>query len=311
MSARRISLLYRDVDRLPYLHALARCARAYDLEIELVRHRQTGPEDWSEKLKRGEVDAISENYWALQRFRAAGEPFVTVASSAHEWLEWLLVRPGIASLEDLRGKRIAVRDVGPQRSYPGVVLRRLGLAGDVEQVLVTEKENGRWGMWKAVVDGRCDAFFMQPAYGDAALAAGLRPIAVPPFAFEGGYIIPTLTEAYVAANPETVRGLVFAMFDACRRAKHESGWLLEVTKADSLGDLAEHFDFQDDAEVERFVAHQIDEIAEIPIPAPAGLVNALEIAKAQYEIPDGFNPLVMWDLSFVREALASTAIKGR
>jgi ABC-type nitrate/sulfonate/bicarbonate transport system substrate-binding protein len=308
---RSLSLLYRDVDRLPYLHGLARCARAYDLEIELVRHRQTGPEDWSEKLKRGEVDAIAENYWALQRFRAAGEPFVTVASSAHDWLEWLLVRPGIESLEDLRGKKIAVRDIGPQRSYPGVVLRQLGLADDVEQVLVTEKDTGRWGMWKAVVDGRCDAFFMQPAYGDAALAAGLLPIGYPPFAFEGGYIIPTLTEAYVAANRETVRGLVFAMFDACRRAKTEPGWLLEVTKAEALGDLAEHFTFANDGEVARFVAHQIDEIAEIPIPTPAGLVNALEIARAQYTIPGGFNPLVMWDLSFAREALAATTTRGR
>jgi hypothetical protein len=304
LSARHISLLYRDVDRLPYLHALVRCARAYELEIDLVRHVQAGPEDWAEKLKRGEVDAISENYWGLQRFRAAGAPFVTVASSAHAWLEWLLVRPGINSLADLRGKKLAVRDTGPQRSFPTVVLRKLGMLDDVEQVLVTEKAEGRWGMWKAVVDGRCDAFFTQPAYGDAPLAAGLHPIEYIPFAFEGGYIIPTLMEDYVAANPDAVRGLVFAMFDACNRAKHEPGWLLEVTRAESLDALAEHFTFADDAAVQRFVMHQIDEIAEIPIPTLDGLSNALEIVKVQYPgSVDGFNPMEMWDLSFARQAL--------
>jgi len=306
LSARHIRLLYRDVDRLPYLYALVRTARAYDVEIELVRHVQAGSEDWGERLKRGEIDAISENYWGLQRFRSAGAPFITVASSAHAWLEWLLVRPGINSLDDLRGKKLAVRDTGPQRSFPTVVLRQLGLIDAVEQVLVTEKAEGRWGNWKAVVDGRCDAAFIQPAYGDPGLAAGLHPIDYIPFAFEGGYIIPTLMEDYVAANPDTVRGLVFGMFDACRRAKTEPGWLLEVTRAEALDELAEHFSFSNDAAVERFVMHQIDEIAEIPIPTLQGLSNALEIVKVQFpgQVTDDFNPLVMWDLSFAREALA-------
>jgi hypothetical protein len=304
LSVRHISLLYRDVDRLPFLYALQHCALGHELEIELVRHVQAGPEDWGEKLKRGEVDAISENYWGLQRLRAAGAPFVTVASSAHAWLEYLLVRPGINSLDDLRGKKLAVRDTGPQRSFPTVVLRQMGLFDDIEQVLVTEKAVGRWNMWQAVVDGSCDATFTQPAYADAPLAAGLHPIEYIPFAFEGGYIIPTLTEAYVAANPATVRALVFTMFDACRRSKHEPGWLLEITRNEALDDLAEHFTFADDAAVQRFVLHQIDEIAEIPIPTLEGLMNAKAICNVQFPgTVDGFNPAIMWDLSFAREAL--------
>jgi hypothetical protein len=50
--------------------------------------------------------------------------------------------------------------------------------------------------------------------------------------------------------------------------------------------------------------HQIDEIAEIPIPTLDGLSNALEIVKVQYPgSVDGFNPMEMWDLSFARQAL--------
>src|ERR1700733_9232224 len=157
MSPNRMTLLYRDVDRLAYLCPLKRVAAEKGLEIELVRHRQAGSEDWAERLLRGEIDAIAENYWGLQRFRPGGAPFVTVASSAHEWVEWLMVRGSIASIEDLRGKRFAVRDHGPQRSMPAVVFGHWGLLADIEQVVILDKEVGRWGVWKAVADGRCDA----------------------------------------------------------------------------------------------------------------------------------------------------------
>jgi hypothetical protein len=305
MSERHLTLLYRDVDRLAYLCALKRCAGVYDLDIELVRHRQVGSEDWGQKLIRGEIDAIAENYWGLQRFRAEGAPLVTVASSAHLWQELLLVRPGIESLIDLRGKKLAVRDHGPQRSFPAVLFGQLSLLDDIEQVVVDEKDLGRWGVWKAVTDGRCDACFMTPAYADAPLAAGLREIHYPPFPFEGGHIIPTTTEAYIAENPATVAALVSAMFDANHRIHAEPEWLLEVVKTDCLDDLREHFTFDDDAAVRRFTDTVAKEIGPLPIPTLLGLRNAVEVARLQYDGLDDFNPLPMWDLSFAREALAA------
>ena len=69
-----ICLVYRDVDRLPYLYALQACARADGLEIELERHVQSGPEDWGERLKRGEIDALAENYWGCNAFVLPGCP---------------------------------------------------------------------------------------------------------------------------------------------------------------------------------------------------------------------------------------------
>lgn len=305
-----ISLLYRDVDRLPYLHALRRCALAAGLDVRLVRHVQAGSEDWSEVLRRGEVDAIAENYWALQRFRAAGEPFVTLASAAHRWMELLLVRPGIRSLEDLRGKKVAVRLTGPQASFPKVLFARLDLLDDIELVIYSEKETGRWGHWKPVVAGDCSACFMLPSYADAALAAGLTAIASPEFAFDGAHIIPTTTEAYVAANRETVRGLVGAMFEASERIASEADWLLEIVRADCLDALREHFPLAGDAEIALFTERQRAEIAPVPIPTLEGLRNAFDVARAQYETLEGFNPLLMWDLSFARHTFAARARGG-
>ena len=198
-------MLYRDVDRLPYLYGLRRCAAQRGLTIELVRHKQAGKEDWGQALRRGDVESIAENYWALQRYRAAGIPFVTVASAAHQWVEVLLARPGIRSLTDLRGKKLAVRLTGPQRSFPRVVLERAGLLDAVEIVELSENDTGRWGHWKQVADGSCDACFMLPAYADGARAAGLVEVPYGTFPFDGAHIIPTTTEAYVAAHPDNDR----------------------------------------------------------------------------------------------------------
>jgi hypothetical protein len=294
-------MLFRDVDRLPYLYGLRACAQARGLDVTLVRHQQAGKEDWGQTLRRGDVEAIAENYWALQRYRAAGVPFVTVASAAHRWVEVLLARPGITTLADLRGKKLAARLTGPQASFPKVVLGRAGLLDAVEIVTYSENDTGRWGHWKSVADGTCDACFMLPSYADAARAAGLVEVPFGAFPFDGAHIIPTTTEAYVASKRENVRLLVEAMFDACERVTNDPAWF-RARFVEALADLREHFDLPDDAAIDRLCAIQRDEIGTVPIPTPQGIENAYDVALLQYPELAGFNSLVMWDLSFARAA---------
>ena len=297
-----LSLLYRDLDRLPYLLALRGAARARGLELDLVRHRQIGNEDWGELLKRGEVDGIAENYWALVRYRAAGEPFVTVASASHWWREALLARPGIASLDDLRGRRFAARATGPQIWFPGVFLKRAGLADEVEIVQVSERETGRFGNWKRVASGDCDACFVTRLYIDEALAAGLREIPHPAFAFEGGHVIPTVTEALIRRNPDAVQLLVSAMFDACAHLSADPERMLPFTEL-ALEGLREYTALETPDEIARLSRRLGAEVAALPIPLLEGTINSLEIASARFPELADFNPFIMWDLSFARAAL--------
>jgi ABC-type nitrate/sulfonate/bicarbonate transport system substrate-binding protein len=297
-------MLHRDVDRLPYLIALRRCAQAHGLELDIIRHQQAGKEDWGETLRRGSVDVIAENSWALQRYRAKGVPFVTLASAAHEWRELLVARPGITSLADLRGKKLAARLTGPQASFPKVLFERAGLADDVEIIVYAEKDTGRWGHWQKVADGSCDACFMLPSYIDPAHAAGLRDVPYPAFAFDGAHIVPTTTEAFLAANRAAIRTLVESMFDANARINADAAFFrdcaMEVREA-----LLEHFSFDDEASFERFCAVQRAEIAPLPIPTAQGIANAYDVALPQFPDVAGFNSLEMWDLSFAREILNS------
>jgi hypothetical protein len=297
-------MLHRDVDRLPYLIALRRSAHARGLEIEIRRHQQSGTEDWGENLRQGAVDVIAENSWALQRYRAKGVPFVSLASAAHEWKELLLARPGITTLADLRGKKLAARLTGPQASFPNVLFERTGLWGEVEIIVYSEKETGRWGHWKKVADGTCDACFMLPSYVAPAYAAGLHDVSYPAFAFDGAHIVPTTTEAFVAGNRATIHTLVESMFDTNARIHADYLWFRDCA-SEAREALLEHFTFHDEASFVQFCNVQRAEIAPLPIPTAHGIANAHDVAVPQFPDVAGFNSLEMWDLSFAREILNS------
>jgi ABC-type nitrate/sulfonate/bicarbonate transport system substrate-binding protein len=298
----KMRMLYRDVDRLPYLYGVRHYAEKRGLDLTLVRHRQTGREDWGEKLRRGEVDVIGENYWALQRYRSQGVPFVTVASSSHIWTEVLLAAPDIAGIPDLRGKKVAVRLTGPQHSAPAVLLKRAGLFDSVELAVYSEPETGRWGHWKKVADGTCAACWMLPLYAAEARAAGLIEIPYEPFIFEGGHVVPTMTESYIAGNREAVRVLVEAMFDACERVDNDAAWFRERV-VDAIDELHErHPEITSDGDIDRAAKILRAEIAAIPFPTAEGIKNAYDVATLQFPEIEGFNSLLMWDLSFARSA---------
>src|SRR5262245_44176057 len=154
-----LNVLYRDTDRIPYLFTLRETAKRQGLDLNFVRSSPANP-GWADKLEKGDVDFIAENYWGLQAFRARGTPFITVASIVNRMTEMLLANDSVRSVDDLRGKKFAVRGGGPQLFLPGLWLKDLGLDRVVEQVVIPDSEVGRWGHWKKVANGECAACFM-------------------------------------------------------------------------------------------------------------------------------------------------------
>lgn len=303
-----LTVLYRDVDRAPYLYTLRHCARTYGLEIELRRVDpavpKTGPSgaEWGRLLEHGDVDVIAENYWGLMTYAALGVPFLTVASTAHRWLELLLAAPEIGEVGTLSGRRFAVRDTGPQALFPGLWLADLGLDKDVEQVLVPQRETGRWGHWQRVADGDCAACFMSPLYAGPALAAGLTPLPHDGYDFEGAHVTLTTTEQVVAERRSAVQRLVDATFDASVLFRDDHGAAMDIIAGDCITLLAEHFDLPDMSSVERLYGLLREEVAVHPVPTAEGIRTAHRLRARTSPEMAGYNPLLMWDLSFAREA---------
>lgn len=307
-----LRLMYRDVDRTPYLYVLRDCALQLGLQVELVRHLSssiTGApnEDWAELLNREVVDFLVENYWGLQSYRQRGYPFVTVAANVDRFTDKLLVRPGVSRVEELRHTRLAVRPTGPSALFPSMWLEDNGLAGDVEEVVIPESETGRWGHWKAVASGICDACFMSPLYEGPARDAGLSEVPIDPYPFAGGNVTATTTEHIAASKQEAIQQLVDAMQMANDTFRTNPAAVVRVICEDAAPPLREHFTF-DAGLPERFHRVLRDELAERPFPTAAGINNAHRIRfRTNPELRD-FNPLLMWDFSFARRSPARRAI---
>ncbi|HLH22330.1 MAG TPA: ABC transporter substrate-binding protein [Chloroflexota bacterium] len=310
-----LNVLYRDVDRMPYLLTLRQCAADRGLTLNLVRSSPAYP-GWAERLEGGDVDVIAENYWGLQTYRARGSPFVTLASVVSRMTEMLVADASVRTVDDLRGKRLAVRGGGPQLFLPALWLTDQGLMGEVEQVVIPDEEVGRWGHWTKVADGTCQACFMAYLYADQALAAGLHEVPTEPYYFEGMNVTLTTTERLVEERRADLQALVDATFDATRVFKTDPATVLAIMRGECRELLAEHFDVSADAQIVRLYEILRDELADVPVPTLAGVRNALRIVRgepagrpqrgsAHYEdnvVPESFNPLLMWDLSFARAA---------
>ena len=205
-----VKVLYRDDDRLPYLCAIQHCATRFGLDIEL---RQATGRAFGEVLEAGEVDVLAENYWGLQSFRAGGAPFVSLATSVSHLNEQLYVHPSVHRIEDLRGKRFAVRSIGPQQYITDLWLTDMGLADDVEQVIISEPDVGRWMHWKLVLEGEFHGCFVTNSYADAPREAGLPLIPTERYPFLGNVTL-TATESFTKERAAVAQALVDAAFAA-------------------------------------------------------------------------------------------------
>ena len=293
-----IRVLWRDADRLPYLYTVRHAATAYGTEVVLER-----PEgrEYAELLFDGRGEVLAENYWNQQLNRAKGMPLVSIAAAVTTINERLYVRSGVTSLDELRGKRIAVRDARPTNLIDPLWLRRAGLM-DVEIVLVPDSE-GRWMPWQRVVAGDCDAAVVTNLFSDAAVEAGLVPLDIGSFGFLGG-VVYTTSEELLESRAGDMENLVRAAFDAARLFKEDKQAVLDVMTSIPEGLMtARGATIATPEEREIVYGHLAGELADPPVPMPHAIANFYDMAVDEYPELVGYNPLQMWDLRIARRIM--------
>ena len=279
-----LKTLVRDVDRTPYLFTLRHLAAQRGLSLEFILAQPGEP--WAERLSDGTVDLIAENYWGLQRERAKG------------------ARDGIESVADLRGKRMAIRGFPgtPQALIPAMWLSDIGLADAVELVSIADAEVGRWGHWKAVADGRTEACFITNLYCEAPLAAGLHEVPYERYYFEGMNVTLTTREDVLERRHGDIQALVDSAFETHRAFRNNDPQVLQIMQQECRTALEEHLGNLDDRRLEWVFQVLRDELAEQPVPRIEGVLNAHRVIRDS-DVNRRFNPMLMWDLSFARQAV--------
>ncbi len=290
---RTVRLAYRDNDRTPVIYCIkAMAERYYGVHVQVI---QIEPQkEFEAALFEHACDVIIEHIEYLHTEAAKGKKVALFCAPQIQRGLQLVVPQSFNSLADLRGKSMAVRDLGrPHRIT--LWLRKVGLEKDVKTIIVSDKEIGRWKQWKKVVSGECAACFVAPIYLPEALNAGLKTFPTPEaevvslFAqactSEFGRKHSELLKDYLKAVIHAIALLIYRRAEAMTIAGQEPMHLLKLTDVNEL-------------------RRQVDSIAEMlqvkPYPTLEAIANTNEIAAQEYG-PTVDNPLTLWDLHWLKE----------
>lgn len=290
---RTVRLAYRDNDRTPVIHCIkAMAERHYGVTVEVV---QIEPEkEFEAGLFNDSCDVIIEHIEHLHTEAAKGKKITLFcAPQIHRGLK-LVVPQSLSSVDELRGKTMAVRDRG--RPYTITLwLKKMKLEKDVQTVLVRDKEIGRWQQWRKVASGECAACFIAPIYLPAALAAGLKIFPVPEAEIVSNFAQACLS-SFASANSALIKDYLKAVVHAIALLIYRRDEAMEIVVKDSMplmkvSNLAE-------------LRRRVDAIAEMlrvkPFPTVEAIMNTNETAAHEYGTTVE-NPLTLWDLRWLKE----------
>jgi sulfonate transport system substrate-binding protein len=264
-----------------------------DTSPQLVREKAV------ESLTSGHVDLISGNHHNLYvRNAKNGEDFVHLAQPTNNWTEnKLVVKPGIRSVQDLRGKKIVADKL---TSHAGLniwlYLKQEGLDVDRGDVELVELRGSSEDRWKKVLSGEFDGTFVTIPHDSRAAKAGAHVIEARAIPMIRGVTLTTKT-SFVKSHPEEVRQLTKGLVDAIHFFLTRKQETLEILKEHATPILK----LQSDEEVETLYDEWAQSLERKPYPNFEAISNVFKLAVRRDPEISGYNPLALWDTHFVRE----------
>lgn len=299
MINKKLRIIYRSNSHAPLWLVADKsgCWQKNGLEVDtspqLVREKAV------ESLKNGSVDLISGNHHNLYvRNAKNGEDFVHLAQPTNNWTEnKLIVRPGIDSVQDLKGKKIVADKL---TSHAGLniwlFLKQEGLDVDRGDVELVELRGSSEDRWMKVLSGEYDGTFVTIPHDSRAAKAGAHIIAVRAIPMIRGVTLTTTTN-FVKGHPEEIRLLTKGLIDAIH--------FFLTRKQDTLEILKEHatpiLKLQTDQEVETLYDEWAQSLEKKPYPSLEAIANVFQLAVRRDPEIAGYNPLALWNMHFVRE----------
>jgi hypothetical protein len=291
-----VRLAYRDNDRTPVIYCIKEmAARHYDLNVEVLRIQ--GNDEYEAAIFDGSCDMICEHLeYLFEEVAQHGRKATMFLAPVRETDGPLVVAPDVKTVDDLRGKKIAVRTSGRPFAI-ALRLRQMGLEGSVELVPVADAEVGRWRQWTKVTSGECAATFVSCLYLPPALDAGLKLFPAPPFDIVGQYGHACTTE-YARTHDDTMLRYVKAAVHGVALMKLRREEALDIVSEESAKLMKLD---QDRAELERWFDCIVAPLQLKPFPTAAGIANSYEIGCNEWPGGAGINPMTLWDLHWLKQ----------
>jgi ABC-type nitrate/sulfonate/bicarbonate transport system substrate-binding protein len=296
---KKIRIYYRAPSHVPLWKVMEECGflAKHGLEMDfgsLEGQRQRA----AEGLKTGELDIVSGNHHNLYARKALNnDPYVHIAQSNNSWREnYLVMGNGINSLQDLKGKRVAMDDYdGHTGLNVWLYLRQHGLEEGRDIKLVAGAKRGAERA-QEVMAGEYDATFIRAVDQLRARKLGARIMELPTMAMIEGVTL-TTTTTYVRNHEDEARSLIRALIDGIHFYKTKKAETLAILKKDCTELLRMH----NDEEWECFYETQAASLEVKPYPTLDAIRNVFALAVKRDPEIKNFNPLALWDLHYLRE----------
>ncbi len=291
-----IEVVYRDDDRTPLLYVLREQAAKHEgLEVQI--RKVFSSEEYEQGFLGGDFELICEHLRFLFPAKLEGHPVRCLATCQNWSNEKFLVRPDINDLGDLVGHTVAIRATPSSQISGNHWLKRLGLEGKVQVLVVDDNDIGRWQQWRKVESGEADAVIGSPLYLDEALAAGLKVLDIRPLPEIGALFFAALGP-FVSANEGKLRRFFRALYRALYTFHHDPQSTIAIMSGEPARLM--HMSGQPDV-IKKQYERLRDGYDERPVPRLDALETTFAMLNAGYARLDDLNPLSLWDLHYVIE----------
>ena len=288
-----LRLAYRDDDRTPLIFCIKEMAkRHYGVNVEVILIKPQA--EFEAALFNGSCDVIIEHVEYLHAEAGKGKRVLFFcAPQIFRGLE-LVVPKHVHSVKELKGKTMAVRASG--RPFAATLwLRAMGLDRDVKTVVIKDEEVGRWRQWTKLASGECIATFVEPIYLPAALAAGLKTLAVPEIPVVSLYSQACLTK-FAMENSPLLLNYIKAVIHAVCLVVYQRDEAMKIISQEPM----KRMKISDLTELRRQVDCMARKLQIKPYPTAEAIIHTNEIAADEYGA-ELANPLTLWDLHWVKQ----------
>jgi ABC-type nitrate/sulfonate/bicarbonate transport system substrate-binding protein len=261
----------------------------FDADMEYIATSTT----FTQALVAGEMQIGMGALEALVASNLAGADLVGLAVSTDRFVFRVYGGPGINSLADLRGKRIAIARTGSTSdTLAKILLRGVGLEGgrDVEML----SAGGTPEMYAALVSGAAQAAVLPPPFTFQADAAGY-PVLADTIEQDVPFHQSILVSArrYATEQEDVVRRVVRAYVRAVARVKQDKDFYKQV--------LAQYAKIEDDFILEQSWIQQDRVLPRVPYFRTEALQVAIDAAAEQRADARSAKPEDFIDHRFLRE----------
>jgi NitT/TauT family transport system substrate-binding protein len=241
-------------------------------------------------LTAGTVQFSGSGSSALVAISKGNAPLKTVLAMNDQVLQWVVVRPNIGNLKDLKGKKVATTGVA---SIAAFMLRNILVKYGMDSKDVVLIDPGPVNRLPSLLSGAVDAAIVSPEERYAALDQGMRDLMFIGKEVKNSWGTFATSDRFIKEQPKLMAGFARAVLKGLR-----------VVRQDREGSIAAVTKF---TELERSLATRMyDDL--IGTFTKSGYVdeetqkNDLAIVKLVAQVNDVIPPQRAYDFSFVRQA---------